>query len=101
MSKGCQTYMPIKTASSSFFGASKNIPRGRASLPHWSSGVKACMPPALPPAAVALRAGNSEGLKKCDAGKGDECPNDPQLQGLFSSWACDFWFVGSGRYIHP
>jgi hypothetical protein len=37
------------------------------------------VPPALPPAAVALRAGTCEGLKKCDAGKGDECPNDPQL----------------------
>lgn len=48
---------------------------GRASLAHWTSGIKACVPPALPPAAVALRAGTCEGLKKCDAGKGDECPN--------------------------
>ena len=53
---------------------------GRASLAHWTSGVKACAPSALPPAAVALRAGTCEALKKCDAGKGDECPNDPQLQ---------------------
>ena len=56
-----------------------SIHGGRASLAYWTSGVKACVPPALPPAAVALRAGTCEGLKKCDAGKGDECPNDPQL----------------------
>ena len=50
--------------------------RGRASLPHWTSGVKACAPAPLPPAAVALRVGLCEAVKKCDAGKGDECPND-------------------------
>eukprot|EP00434_Breviolum_minutum_P018246 symbB.v1.2.016096.t1/scaffold1215.1/size131139/6 len=48
---------------------------GRASLPHWTSGVKACAPAPLPPAAVALRVGLCEAVKKCDAGKGDECPN--------------------------
>ena len=54
--------------------------RGRASLPHWTSGVKACAPAPLPPAAVALRVGLCEAVKKCDAGKGDECPNDTFLR---------------------
>ena len=38
--------------------------------------MKACAPAPLPPAAVALRVGLCEAVKKCDAGKGDECPND-------------------------
>lgn len=41
-------------------------------MPHWISGLKACAPKALLPAAVAHSAANSEGLKKCDAGKGED-----------------------------
>ncbi|CAK9090536.1 Uncharacterized protein SCF082_LOCUS42691 [Durusdinium trenchii] len=56
---------------------------GRASLPHWISGLKACAPKALLPAAVAHSAANSEGLKKCDAGKGEECPN---VRSAMNTW---------------
>ena len=48
---------------------------GRAFLPHWVSGTSDCAPPRLPPAWVALRTAKCEGLRACDAGKGEGCPD--------------------------
>jgi len=46
---------------------------GRETAEGWLSGSKACAPPALPDAFMALKAG--ELLRACDGGKGPACPD--------------------------
>ncbi|CAE7448728.1 hypothetical protein AK812_SmicGene6721 [Symbiodinium microadriaticum] len=56
---------------------------GRAFLPHWISGTSDCAPPRLPPAWVALRTAKCEGLRACDAGKGEGCPD---VEAAITTW---------------
>lgn len=56
---------------------------GREQAFGWSSGVKACAPPALPPAFTALTFAESEGLRACDGGKSEKCPD---LQAAITTW---------------
>lgn len=48
---------------------------GREAAKGFSSASKACAPPPLPPAFVALQVAYSDGLKACDGGKSDQCPD--------------------------
>lgn len=49
---------------------------GRQKAPvGWVSGGKACAPPPLPRAFVAYAVSESKGVKACDGGKGDACPD--------------------------
>lgn len=48
---------------------------GRAKAKHWSAGSKDCAPTRLPDASVALSIAESEGVKACDKGKTEKCPD--------------------------
>lgn len=56
---------------------------GREQAYGWNSGVKACAPPAVPDAFAALTIAESTGLRACDGGKSEKCPD---LAAAINTW---------------
>jgi len=56
---------------------------GREEADGWVAGSKACSPPAIPHAQLALAAAELPSLQACDAGKSDACPD---MAKAISTW---------------